>query len=243
MSPKLNLIGYGAFELKQAYQKNLGLGLMLASLFHMAVVLGLMFYAHAAAKPIEAKGPPAVYNDSTFYPPPVITLRQVTPIPVAGPDAFKPTIGIPKPVPDTEAREGATIASQGELDQITASDLKGFGEGTGESIRLETKQPEILPQPEELVPYDESPVPLSEGEYEYPPLARQAGIEGTVWIKALVDKNGDVRDAFVFKPSGTSLGFEEEAKQGAFKIKYKPAISNHQPVAVWVVYAVCFKLK
>jgi hypothetical protein len=131
MSPKLSLVGYGAFELKQAYQKNLGLGLMLASLFHMAVILGIMFYAHAAAKPIEAQAPPAVYNDSTFYPPPVITLTQVIPIPVAGLDAFKPTIGIPKPVPDAEAPEGATIASQGELDQITASDLKGFGEGTG----------------------------------------------------------------------------------------------------------------
>ncbi|UCB53579.1 MAG: energy transducer TonB, partial [Candidatus Zixiibacteriota bacterium] len=52
-----------------------------------------------------------------------------------------------------------------------------------------------------------------------------------------------VRNALVYKPSGSSAGFEDVATEGAYKIKYKPAISNNQPVAVWVVYPVRFTLK
>jgi len=244
MTLRLSLVRYGAFELKQAYQKNLGLALIIAGLIHIIVIFGLLIYGQTTAEPTVTPKPHPVPKDSiVWYPPPPIILTHETQTPVAGPDVPKPTIGIPKPAPDAEVPEGATIASQSELDRINASDLKGIVGGTGDEIIFDTIQQEILPQPEEFVPYDELPVPLSEGEYEYPPLARQAGIEGTVWIKALVDKNGNIRDAFVFKSSGSPAGFDEVAKEAAFKIKYKPAISNKQPVSVWVVYPVCFKLK
>jgi TonB family protein len=247
MNLRLSFVRYGAFELKQAYQRNLGLALIIAGLIHMIVIFGFLLYGQTTAKPIDTskpKPPTGACDTIEYFPPPPITFVDViTSIPVIGPDDPKPTIGIPEPVPDREAPEGATIASQSELNQIIASNLKGIVEGTGEPIFFKIEQPEILPQPEEFVPYDEPPVPLNEGTYEYPPLAKQAGIEGTVSIKALVDKNGNVRDAFVFKASGCDLGFEKEALEAAFKIKYKPAISNNEPVAVWVVYPVCFKLK
>jgi protein TonB len=246
MKQRLCLAGYGAFELKKAYQKNLGLALIIAGLIHLIVIFGLLLYGHTTAEPIDTSkpSPPTGARDTVeYFPPPPITIDQITLIPVTGPDVPKPIIGIPKPVPDQEAPEGGTIASQSELDQFVASNLKGMVEGIGEPILFKIEQPEILPHREEFVPYDEPPVPLNEGAYQYPPLAKQAGIEGTVSIKALVDKSGNVRDALVFKASGCDLGFEEEALEAAFKIKYKPAISNNEPVAVWVVYSVCFKLK
>jgi TonB family protein len=246
MKQRLCLAGYGAFELKKVYQKNLGLALIIASLIHLIVIFGLLLYGHTTAEPIDTskpKPPTGARDTFEYFPPPPITIDQITSIPVTGPDVPRPIIGIPKPVPDQEAPEGTTFATQRDLDQIVASNLKGIVEGTGEPILFKIEQPEILPQPEEFVPYDEPPIPLNEGTYEYPPLAKQASIDGTVCIKALVDKNGNVRDAFVFKASGCNLGFEKEALEGAFEIKYKPAISNNEPVAVWVVYPVCFELK
>lgn len=240
MSPKLHLAGYGAFELKQAYQKNLGLGILFAGLIHITIIFGFLLYGYMTAKPAK----PPIIEYYPVFPPPSITQTKIRPIPGPVPTVPKPTFGVPEPVPDEKAPTGETFATQKQLGEISSLDVKGLVEGTDDRIIVKIEQPEdILPRPEEFVPYDEPPVPLSEGEYKYPSLAREAGIEGTVWIKALVDKNGNVRDAFVFKPSGSNTEFEEVAKEAAFKIKYKPAISNNQPVAVWVVYPVCFRLK
>jgi TonB family protein len=102
---------------------------------------------------------------------------------------------------------------------------------------------EYLPSPDEFVPYDTPPVPLNEVEYEYPPEALEKGIEGTVWVKALIDTKGDVREAMIFKDSGTDVGFEEVALRGAFQVKYRPALYKGKPVAVWVVYPVHFSIR
>jgi hypothetical protein len=53
------------------------------------------------------------------------------------------------------------------------------------------------------------PVPIDTTVPPYPELAKQVGIEGTVWLKVLVDTNGIVRDAVIYRPSSASCGFEE----------------------------------
>jgi len=99
-----------------------------------------------------------------------------------------------------------------------------------------------LPLPEEFIPCDVEPVVLNKVEYKYPAKALAFGNEGTVWVKALIDKNGVVRDAIILKDTGTNVGFEETALQGAYEIVYKPAYYDGSPVAVWVVYPVKFSL-
>ena len=64
---------------------------------------------------------------------------------------------------------------------------------------------------------------------------------GLVWVKALVDKEGNVRQAMVLKSSGTQA-FDDAAVAAAYKNKFKPGIQNGRPVAVWVSYKVEFKL-
>jgi TonB family protein len=73
-------------------------------------------------------------------------------------------------------------------------------------------------------------------------MAVKAQIEGVVKVKVLVDKAGNVRDAMVVKASGANAGFEEAALEAAKKGKWKPAIQNKQPVAVWVSYDIKFNL-
>ncbi len=240
--------GYGAIELKRCYQKNLGLAVIIAGALHLVVIGGFLLYGKISARPPEAVGVVRIKTITELAAPPSLSQTQAPQVAVAAPSIAPPSIGIPKAVPDEEAPEEVTIATQEELGKIadlSAQSIIG-GEGGGDSIAIEIPMEDYLPPPDEFVPYDEDPVPLNLDEVMkglYPPLARQAGIEGIVWVKALVDKKGSVRDAKVYKASGSSAGFEEIALEAAFKVKWKPAISNNQPVAVWAVYPVRFTLK
>lgn len=104
---------------------------------------------------------------------------------------------------------------------------------------------EYLPQVDEKSYFsmDEFPVPIDSTGPTYPRLAIQAGIEGTVWVKVLVDTNGTVRDARIFKESGSSAGFEEATLQHAYTRRFTPATYNGKAVAVWIVYPMRFTLK
>ena len=237
-------VSYGAFELKRSYQKNLGLGVILAGLLHIIVIGGFLLYSHASTQIPEAKGVVRIKTLAELAAPPSLSQTQAPQIAVAAPSVAPPSVGIPEAVADEEAPEEVTIPTQAELGKI--ADLSAtsiIGGGSGDSIAVEIPAEEYLPPPEEFTPYDEPPVPVKEVKPEYPPLARQAGIEGVVWVKALVDKNGKVRKVLIYKPSGASAGFEDAAIAAVSQNEYKPAISNKQPVNVWVVFPVRFELK
>jgi len=237
-------ISYGAFELKRSYQRNLGLGVILAGLLHIVVIGGFLLYSHASTKIPEARGVVRIKTLAELAPPPSLSQTQAPQIAVAAPSVAPPSVGIPEAVPDEEAPPEVTVATQaelGKLQDLSATSI--VGGGGGDSIAVEIPPEEYLPPPDEFVPYDELPVPIKEVKPEYPPLARQAGIEGVVWVKILVDKNGKVRNALIFKPSGASAGFEEAALAAVKQNEYKPAISNNQPVAVWAIFKVTFNLK
>ncbi len=104
-----------------------------------------------------------------------------------------------------------------------------------------TNEHEYLPAVDEVVQVD---VTAEMTHYEtpiYPRLAQQAGLEGSVWIKALVASDGSVRNAVVHQSSGTQ-SLDEAALRAAHKCQFKPAIRNGRPVAVWVKYEVVFDL-
>jgi TonB family protein len=76
----------------------------------------------------------------------------------------------------------------------------------------------------------------------YPREARDGGIEGDVWVKVLVNKDGRVEQAFIMKDSGLNVGFENAALQGAVDTTWEPALVEGKPVALWVAYEIAFKL-
>jgi TonB family protein len=98
------------------------------------------------------------------------------------------------------------------------------------------------PGPDDFVEVDKMPVMIYQSTPEYPRLARQAGMEGTVWIKSYVNEQGLVENAVVSKPSGSKAGFDQSALKSAYECKYKPAMKDGEPVAVWITYKVNFVL-
>jgi len=101
---------------------------------------------------------------------------------------------------------------------------------------------------DDFTPVDEQPVPIKQVQPHYPELARRSGVEGTVWLKVLVSKEGKVKDVNVMsvssnlKNSGTPGGLEEAAMEAARQWTFKPAMMKNKPVEVWVSIPFKFKL-
>jgi protein TonB len=105
-----------------------------------------------------------------------------------------------------------------------------------------TKKPTETDIP--IVPYwvvEVKPQPVDIPKPSYPDLARQAGIEGQVVVKALVDVDGSISDVEILKSSGnTSL--DQAALSAARNAKFTPAKQRDQAVRVWVSIPFKFSL-
>ncbi len=74
----------------------------------------------------------------------------------------------------------------------------------------------------------------------YPEIAKRAGVQGRVYIKAFVDETGTVKKAEVIK--GIGAGCDEAAIAAVMKTKFKPGRQRGKPVRVQVSIPILFKL-
>ncbi|HTY01349.1 MAG TPA: TonB family protein [Bacteroidota bacterium] len=228
---------YGAAELKTFYQKYWSIGFGIAVAIHF-VLIG-SYYVAALLREEE---PPTVQvrimKLSELGPPPSIANANTPPpIQVSAPQA-KPTIGAPVPVPDAEVAADQTIATQQEMSNQVAP----VSEATGnepvqvqQDIKIEDDAP-----PADFVPVEKEPVVVKKVEPKYPELAMRAGLEGKVWVKIWVDKEGKPKQVVVLKSDAEI--FNEPAIEAAKQFLFTPAYMNNGPVSVWVSVPFKFKL-
>jgi protein TonB len=235
---------YGAFELKRTYQRNLGMGVLWAAGLHIALIGGFLLYKWIQERASAIDNAPSVVirSMSDIAPPPSMTAAKPQ-VNVAEPNIAPPSIGIPTPVPDEEVVEEVRFATKEELAQMSAPIVSaGDNDGDG-NVVVDIPLEEYFPTADEFVAVQEMPTIIKEEKPIYPEVALLTNREATVWVKALVDKEGKVREARIAKSSGMNVGFDEAALEAAYKNFYKPAIQNGRPVAIWVTYPVEFKLK
>lgn len=233
---------YGAYELKSKYQRNF----LLSTIILVLVVALILLTAFIISK---IRGNDLVAIDASQHviktiaelgPPPSIAKRPPQ-IKVNRPNVVAPKIGIPKPVADEDVlNDDVVLATREQLAQIVAPDITSSS-GGDKNIVVDIKDEDYLPSPDEFVPVEILPEMIHQETPKYPRLAKQAGITGVVWVKALVDKEGNVRKAIVGKSSGTA-SLDDAAVKTAYKNKFKPGIQNGRPVNVWVTYKVVFEL-
>jgi protein TonB len=137
-----------------------------------------------------------------------------------------------------ESKPEEMLPTQGELSRSI-----GEGDTSGASF-IDTSDlngSDYFPSDTEFVPTEKIPDFITFIKPDYPLIAKQAGLEGTTVVKALVDKAGHVREAKVAKTSGYAV-LDNAAVEAAFRNLYTPGIQNGYPVACWVSYRVEFKL-
>jgi protein TonB len=170
-------------------------------------------------------------------PPPSIA-KKPPQVKVNTPDVVAPKVGIPTPVADDEVLDDdIVIASREDLAEIIAPDLTQMA-GDGDIV---VDIEDYIPGQGEFVPMEIQPEMIYREIPAYPRLAKQAGIEGDVWVKALVMKDGTVKEAKVGKSSGTD-SLDDAAVKAALNNRFKPGIQNGRPINCWVTYKVEFNL-
>ena len=149
--------------------------------------------------------------------------------------APKPVIARPEPVPEAQAQK-PTIATTTEMREALAPVGVGTVGTPGESLVISD---ETSPGPEDFVPVEEQPVRIRIDPPVYPDVAKQAQVEGTVIVQALVGKDGKVKKCRVVE--GNEM-LREAAIACAKTAVFRPALMGQKPVEVWVVFPVTFKL-
>lgn len=241
----IDIFPYGAPELRRAYNKYLGWG--------AGVAIGL--YALSLGGWVAAQN---MGDDDAV---PTVKMRIITDVAELGPPpsiagspppavsvtvpTVKPNFGIPVPVPDFQITEEIPeFATQEEIKQIEAPVSSGGDGGSGDSLVVAPGalqfEEEAEPEPDAFVPVEVQPEPIKQVTPKYPDLAREAGIDGKVFVKVLVDKDGKVKKAMVVK--GPEI-FHEAALEAAKGWVFKPAIQGNKPVPVWVSLPFVFSLE
>lgn len=235
--------GYGAMELKRSYQHNLTVGVLMAAFVHLAVLGGVIVYqllhAPVPSTTTTSNRPPVVISD--FDPPPSLIRepRVVRTHPTVAP----PMIGIPVPFPDEQVTEDVHFATRQDLADLAIADLPGAEtglNGTFDSIIVD--ESEYFPEPGQFVAFQEEPKCIHAAPAVYPEIAQLTGREGSVVVYALVGKDGTVVRTTLARSAGSNVGFDEAALEAVSKYRFRPALQNGQPVAVWVSQRIDFKL-
>jgi TonB family protein len=79
-------------------------------------------------------------------------------------------------------------------------------------------------------------------ESEYPPLLRDAGVEGTVMVWFHIGDDGRVLSTRLQETSGHQA-LDEAALRVADQIEFSPALDREDPVPVWVALPISFKVR
>jgi len=77
---------------------------------------------------------------------------------------------------------------------------------------------------------------------KYPPLAREKGYEGTVYLRALIERDGRVGNLSIDRSSGYEI-LDRAAVDSVREWAFLPAQKDGKPVASWVLLPVKFVLK
>lgn len=232
-------INYGAFELRRLYEKYITRALLLAGFIHIVAIGVYQLYSHFAVIN-DGKIILRIPVDITLQPPPLNPKREEISVNIRA-AKNNPTIarGNPIPVPDAIINPEKTLATQEQMNESIGNIV---GENTAHSV-YEIPDNTVLndAEPEAFIPgIEKYPVQINGIAPNYPEIARKAGVEGTVWVKLWITKEGKVKKVEIVKSDNTL--FNEAALEAASKWTFTPGIMNNMPIAVWVTVPFKFQM-
>jgi periplasmic protein TonB len=240
---------YGAYELRKRYPKR-GTIALIVSVLVMSFAVGGPFIASIIKQ-----------RNYKRY------LEQTTTMEMEKIKVERDEIAPPPPPPPPPAVKEIKFVAPKIVEELTEPDqeMASFDElskaaGTGGVVDttskvvveiVEEKQEKIVEEVFESFAIQEKPMfPGGDAELikyvaehtKYPVIAQENGIEGTVYIRFVVTKSGDVGQATVMRTVDPLL--EEEALRVVKSLpKWTPGKNNGNPVNVWFIIPVKFKLQ
>jgi len=134
-----------------------------------------------------------------------------------------------------------------ELTKVKGDSLGVFHSSipVGEQISLEDLSKTVDGE-DYFVLVDEMPSPIGgiksiQEKIDYPEIAKRAGIEGRVFVKAFINEKGNVKKTEIIK--GIGGGCDQEAIKAVMETKFKPGRQKGKGVNVQVTIPILFKLE
>jgi periplasmic protein TonB len=240
---------YGAYLLRKRYAKNAIIAVFLSSLSMgiLTCVPGIIKYFSAAVEPLTEiiYDPPIQINILPPIEPPQIQTQKSTHKPPSNNNSIPIPTSDNLPEIENKDPERNTDDNLGPIDTTAANpDPNG---PKGETVL-----------PPDLIPVDTSPKDWAElmpefpgGEnarlkffadrIRYPEDAVKAGTSGPVFIRFVIDQNGNISDVEIIK--GIGNGCEQEAARVARLMpKWQPGKQGGRPVKVRCVMSVNFRI-
>ncbi|RMG18094.1 MAG: TonB family protein [Bacteroidetes bacterium] len=252
---------YGAYFLRKKYGRHLAIatGIIFFVFSSVVAVPRIMNELGLTEKEESVKAVKVQMSMEDLPPPPPIEEEKPPPPPppkVPPPQVKTVAFKIPEPTPEEELdpeEEEQTIAEVEELKEapnIGLEDKEGEDEGffDGE-IDSEGEIPEVIqaePEPDinAFIFAEEEPKPINMGDIQkaigYPQIARDAGIEGVVVVRVLVDELGNYSRHKVINQVHPIL--TKAVEEHVNKLKFTPAIQGGKPIKFWVNIPFNFKL-
>ncbi len=252
---------YGAYFLRKSYPRHLLMSAILV-LIAFSLVSAAPFISRAIyGEGEEDENTNRVVKLSMEDLPPPPALDEEKPPPPPPPKVPPPQIKtvafkIPEPTPEEELdpeEEEKTIAEIEELKEAPVIGLEdkegdedaGFFDG---EIEGEGDVPEVVVEKEPdinaFVFAEEEPQPVNLADIQkaigYPQIARDAGIQGNVVVRILVDEKGSYNKHKVLNSVHPIL--EKAVEDKIAQLRFTPAIQGGKPIKFWVNVPFAFKL-
>ncbi|ASZ11037.1 energy transducer TonB [Chitinophaga pendula] len=258
---------YGAYDLRVRYDKRVRNAIATMASFALVILAAYSFSSRSVAATVNTK---AIVNEvilddlkmpeAKLVPPP-------PPPPATPPPALKPTIRVttPRIVEDQQVAEKeqpprmdeiiktsvSTVNAAGNVNGIDPDMIPDIGKGAGTGVvsvptpaKEENDHPFTFVEQMPAFPGgEEALMKYLLNNTTYPHIAMENGIEGTVYVGFVVDREGNVIDVRLAgqKKGG---GLDEEAVRVIQKMpKWKPGKQNGRAVAVVYSLPVKFKLE
>jgi len=207
-------------DLKLKYRRTFEIGLVLALL---VLIFAFKYFPRVEGEKMKIEAPQELVDVED-----IVNTKQET----APPPPPKPPI--PIEAPSDEVLEDVEL-SETELD---------VNEQVAAPPPPPAEEEEVAPQ--FFVAVEEMPEPIGgieaiQKRIVYPEIAKRAGVQGRVFVKAFVDENGNVIKAEIIK--GIGAGCDEAAIKAVMATKFKPGRQRGKPVKVQVSIPILFKLK
>jgi periplasmic protein TonB len=239
---------YGAYQLRKRNDRNIVIGIVFA-----IVTFSLGVSAPVILKYIEGIMPDKVENKmtevTTLEEPPPIDKTQPPPPPVEPPPPLKSTVKFTPPIikPDEEVKDeppppvevlkdidAGKATVQGDPNaEVVLEEEPSMGDG---QVFLSVEQmPEFPGGEAAMLSYITSHI-------VYPPMAKENGITGKVFVSFVIGPDGKVKDAKTLR--GIGGGCDEEALRVINSMPgWKPGKQNGKPVNVQFNIPIKFSLR
>jgi protein TonB len=238
---------YGAYQLRRKYEKRV-INALLIAIGAVALAVAIPIIVNLISKANFGNNT-KVIEDVTLMEPPPIDKSTPPPPPVIPPPPVQQTIKFtpPKVVKDEEVQEPpptqeevkevqvSTETHEGDKNAVELPPETPAGDDEGKIFTIVEEMPSFPGGEEKMLEYVAKNI-------KYPPVARENGIQGRVYVNFYIDKDGKVQNAKVVR--GIGGGCDEEALRVVKTMPtWKPGKQNGRAVNVNYNLPINFTLK